>query len=661
MRIGLFTDTYLPDINGVVSSIVTLQRELEKNGHDVFVITTHSSLLHTSYENNVLRLTGVELKSLYGYVLTSPIHLAAVNTIREMELDVIHAHTEFGIGIFARIVANRLKLPLVSTYHTTYEDYTHYVNIFNSKSFERVARKTVSRLSKMYGSSCTEMISPSQKTKDMLVRYGIKKEIYVIPTGLDLEKFDRDKTSIETIQSIRHEFNVLPNELMILYVGRIAKEKSIDLVIEGFSHLDAIKYPAKLIIIGGGPETEHLQEYAHRLKLDQRVVFAGKKNPVEIPSYYHAADVFVSASLTETQGMTFIEALASELPVFARPDDVLQGLVIEGETGYYFEQPADFALKIEQHMSLSDEQKMTIRLNAKKHVEQYDARVFYQSVIKVYYAAVAHYHNSYTLINVHAKNDAVECTFTGQKENVKVIVSIETFLKKGLRRDKVISDETLQELMLDEKVVKAYQACIRKLTFKDRTRKEMYDYLTQETQLPIKQINDLIELMEQRGYIDDVRYVNSAVMNFRSLLQGRKKIVRNLLQKGIPYESIEKALNEDLSDDEVNLALRWAEKVMPTIKDKSLRLKKELLKQKLQGQGFDGSIIDLVMQRLNFADDERQEIDRLRKAAEKARKRYEHKASGSKLRNQIYRYLATQGYASEEIYLVLNEMEWNDD
>jgi len=661
MRIALFADTYLPDINGVVSSIITLQRELEKNGHDVFVVTTHPSLLHTSYENNVLRLPGVELKSLYGYVLTSPIHIAALNTIREMKLDLIHAHTEFGIGIFARIVAKMLKLPLVSTYHTTYEDYTHYVNIFNLKSFERVARKTVSRLSKMYGSSCTEMISPSQKTKEMLIRYGIKKDIYVIPTGLDLEKFDRVQTSREKIDQIRTQYGIKPDELSILYVGRIAKEKSIDVVIEGFSHIDAAKYPAKLMIVGAGPEEEHLKDYVGRLGLGDKVIFTGKKTSSEIPSYYHSADVFVSASLTETQGMTFIEALASELPVFARPDDVLNGLVIEGETGCYFNSPVEFAQKIEEYIEKPKEVKDAVRLKSKAHVAEYDSRVFYQSIMKVYYAAVSHYHNSYTLVNVHAKNDAVECQFTGKEDNLKVTVSIETFLKKGLRRDKVISEETLQELMLDEKVVKAYQACIRKLTLRDRTRKEMYDYLTQETELPIKQVNDLIEVMEQRGYIDDLRYVNSAVMNLRTLLQGRKKIVRSLMQKGIPYEMIEKALTEDITDDEVNLAQRWAEKTLPSIKDKSLRLKKQLMRQKLHAQGFESSISDLVMQRLNFADDERQELDRLRKTAAKARKRYETKSTGSKLRNQIYRYLGSQGYQAEDIYLVLNEMEWKDD
>ena len=104
MRIGLFTDTYTPDINGVVSSIVTLQRELEKNGHDVYVITNHKAMTMKK-EGNVLRLPGLELKWLYGYKLSTPYHFSARDEIRKMQLDVIHVHTEFGVGMFGRIVA----------------------------------------------------------------------------------------------------------------------------------------------------------------------------------------------------------------------------------------------------------------------------------------------------------------------------------------------------------------------------------------------------------------------------------------------------------------------------------------------------------------------------------------------------------------------------
>ena len=143
MRIGLFSDTYTPDINGVVSSIVTLQKELEKRGHEVFVITNHKALLSTQREGNVLRLPGLELKWLYGYKLTTPYHFSAKDEIRKMNLDVIHVHTEFGVGMFARIVAKYLNIPVVSTYHTMYEDYTHYINRFAIDEVDVLSKKFV--------------------------------------------------------------------------------------------------------------------------------------------------------------------------------------------------------------------------------------------------------------------------------------------------------------------------------------------------------------------------------------------------------------------------------------------------------------------------------------------------------------------------------------
>ena len=234
MNIALFTDTFTPEINGVVSSIVTLKTELERHGHNVYVVTTHSNLLEVEYKDNVLRLPGIELKQLYGYILTSPIHFTCLNKIKEMNLDLIHAHTEFGVGIFARIISRYLSIPLVSTYHTTYEDYTHYVNKFNLESVEKAAKKAVSTYSKIAAESSVEVISPSAKTKEMLLRYGIKRSIHVIPTGLDVSRFDQDKKNEQAVAQIKKEFGFSESDTVVLFMGRLAKEKAVDLVIDGF-------------------------------------------------------------------------------------------------------------------------------------------------------------------------------------------------------------------------------------------------------------------------------------------------------------------------------------------------------------------------------------------------------------------------------------------
>ncbi len=661
MRIGLFSDTYSPDINGVVSSIVTLQNALENLGHEVYVVTNQPKVFRQSYENRVLRLPGLELKSIYGYTMSSPVHIRALKQIAEMKLDIIHAHTEFGIGLFARIAAKRLDLPLVSTYHTTYEDYTHYINPLHMKTVEKFARVSVSKLSKLYGSSCQAMISPSEKTKEMLQGYGITREIYVIPTGLNLSRFDKKHSHHSDLKAIRDKYKISDKTFVILYVGRLAKEKSIDYVIDGFAKLDLKTNDIKLMIVGGGPDEEALKALTRTLKIEDKVVFTGKIPSVEVPLYYHASNAFVSASLTETQGMTFIEALAAECPLFARPDEVLAELVIEDKTGYYFKSTQEFADKVMRHLNKPKAERDAMSVAAKAQVKVYDDREFGKAVENVYQLTVQGYKHSVFLKNIRLKDDVAECQFEGPEGDFKVTVTLEMLTKKGLKRLSMIDHKTIDELMEDEKIVLAYQACIRKLTLRDRTRKEMYDFLTQKTQLNIKQINDLIEVLESKNYINDANYVNSAISNLSSLLQGKHRIIRTLKQKGIPQDLIDTALQMDDEESEIKNALRYAEKIMPTIKGLSLKMKQEKLSIKLMTQGFEYSIIDIVMKSLNFSEDERNQLINCKKAAAKAVKKYSPKYEGSALRNHVFDYLTQKGFEVDDINAVFSEMVFTNE
>lgn len=662
MRVGLFTDTYSPEINGVVSSIVLLQNELEKHGHEVFVVTTGNNLFETEIQGNIMRLPGIEIKKLYGYVMTSPIHFAAMNVIDQMHLDLIHAHTEFGVGIFARLVARRLNIPLVSTYHTTYEDYTHYVNPINSKTVDQLAKKAVANLSRMYGTTCVEMISPSEKTKEMLLRYGIKTPINVIPTGIDLERFDRENTPLERIQEIRKEANLQDDEALVVFVGRIAKEKAIDIPIKGFKRIKENRFKAKLLIVGDGPQMNELVNLVHQLDLDDIVLFAGKKPAQEIPAYYHAANAFVSASLTETQGMTFIEALASGLPVFARPDDVLEGLVETGRTGYLFNSSDEFADMLMNYLSMSELEKEKMALSCIEQVKCYDSRIFYQNVMQMYVRAIEVFSNFYEITEIKGKNDYAEITLENSQEELNVLVSLDTCLKENLRKGNKVSRTQVEQLFLEEKGVKGYQACLKKLAAKDRTRKEMYDFLTQKTELDIASINRIIEKLEEKGYINDLKYTHSAVTSMKALLQGERKIVKELKKKGISVEMINEVMVL-LKDDEseLNNAISAAEKYQVTIHEKSVRKKKQMIYQKLFNRGFSTEMIDEAVSHLNFLEEENDELDVLRKTAIKAKKRYSNRYKGVKCRNLVFRYCSAQGFKLEDIYLVLSEMEWEDE
>ncbi len=387
VRIGIFTDTYLPDINGVVTSVVTLKKALEKNGHEVFVVTNHDDMLKTTFEDKVLRLPGLKLDFLYGYKLTNPIQIAAAKPIKAWNLDIIHVHQEFGVGIFGRSLATAFDIPLVSTYHTTYEDYTHYVNFFNFETIDNISKKAVEGLSKAFTKKSQIVIAPSQKTKDMLVGYGIKNRIEIIPTGLDLDAFDEHNTSEKKIKEIRDECRISEGQSVFIYVGRIAQEKSIDIVIKAFKHVREKKLNAKFIIVGSGPDLKLLQELVRELSLEDYVYFAGLKQSNEVASYYHAADAFISGSTTETQGLTYIEALASGLGLFARKDDVLKDIVVEDKTGYYFDNEIELANKIEKFI-INTENRQMIKENALNVSKAYSLDQYYDNIIKCYKQAI---------------------------------------------------------------------------------------------------------------------------------------------------------------------------------------------------------------------------------------------------------------------------------
>ena len=359
--------------------------------------------------------------------------------------------------------------------------------------------------------------------------------------------------------------------------------------------------------------------------------------------------------------MTFIEALASGKVVFAREDSVLLDLIVPGKNGYFFTDANDFRNKIDHYNQLSQIGKDNIISNALLSSLPYDREVFIKNVLNVYQNAIKQSQESMILKSVQHSNDVVECECVNKNRSLTILVSTEMFVELGLRKGNELSQETIEKLLEHEQAVKAYQSCIRKISVKDRSRKEIYDFLIENTTLEIRQINLLIEHLESRKYIDDEAYAKDMVSSLHALLQGKQKIIQTLRKKGISQEIIDRVIQTDTLENEVENALALAEKVKPNIKDKSVRLKKQKLTQKLMTQGFDFNVIELVMRSLNFTDDEKGELDVLRKAALKAKRKYASRFNGTGLRNAVFGYLDHQGFNLDDIYIILNEMEWDDE
>lgn len=386
MRILLFTDTYPPEINGVSVSVENHAKVLQENGHEVKVITT-SKFSKFTEEGIILRVPGIELKKLYGYRLSSFFSATAFQYIKKWKPEVVHIHTDAGIGIFGKIVSGVLKVPSVVTYHTMYEDYTHYAGVLKG-----VANRFVKTFSKFIAEQCTEFIAPSLKTKDKIREYGADRYINIVPTGIDFKRFQHGTMDTEEIKAIQDKFS-LKDKKVVLSLGRLAKEKSIDVVIEGFNYYlqTSQDHTTVLLIVGDGPEKPILIEQVMKLGIEKNVIFAGAAPVTDVPLYYQIANIFTSASITETQGLTFMEAMVSEKPVLCRYDENLSSLIIHGETGYIFSEKEDFSLLLKQILGLDLEKKALLNKGALHAVKQYSFEVFYRNILEVYQRAIRQY------------------------------------------------------------------------------------------------------------------------------------------------------------------------------------------------------------------------------------------------------------------------------
>ena len=358
MNIGLFTDTYYPELNGVANSVFLLKKELEKKGHNVYVVTTKTPGAPAD-EKGVFRVPSKAVSFVPERRLGLVYDPRIARKIHKMKLDIIHTNTEFSIGMFGRIMAHELFIPVVHTYHTIYEDYTHYIKKYISK--EDRAKKLAKLYSKFSVRGAEELIVPTKKVAELMQHYGVKPDINIIPTGIDLSRFG--------VRDSETQKNKLKASLGIPVED---KEKNIDEIMNYMDHYMEQQSGVTFVVVGDGPYRSNLEKNARNLKHRKKMLFAGAKPWDEITHYYQMADVFVSASTSETQGLTYIEALASGLPIVARRDPCLDGVLRHGENGYGFENEQTFIFGIDQ--ILWNREGIDYRKNAEESVEPFPRR-----------------------------------------------------------------------------------------------------------------------------------------------------------------------------------------------------------------------------------------------------------------------------------------------
>lgn len=381
MKILITSDWYSPAVNGVVTSVKNLRRELERRGHEVRVLTL-SQTTRSWEKDGVTYLGSVAAGLVYpGARLRTALAGKWVRELVAWRPDVVHSQCEFSTFFLARRIAEELDVPLVHTYHTVYEDYTHYFS-----PSVRFGKKAVAVFSRWVAWQTDCLIAPTGKVRLLLKNYGVDKPVFVVPSGIDLRRFGGEPDPWR-MAVLRASLDIPQDRLVLVSVGRLAGEKNIDELLRIRAAMG--NSAVTLLLVGDGPDRARLEGLAVSLGLAAPdVVFAGQVAPEQVADWYQLGDLFVSASTSETQGLTYVEALAAGVPALCRLDPCLVNVIRDGENGWQYRDEADFQRKLDCFLAQPHRRKQ-LSQNARQTAEGFSAERFAESVEAVYREQIA--------------------------------------------------------------------------------------------------------------------------------------------------------------------------------------------------------------------------------------------------------------------------------
>lgn len=328
MRVGMFTDTYVPESNGVVTVIQLMERELARAGHEVTVFAP-SYPGHRETRGEVHRFPSFRMIWYEGMRIALPVTSPRVFRLIA-GLDIAHSHDPFSVGQVAFWASYRYRIPHVHTYHTLYTEYRRYV----PHPF-RPSRRAVEQISRLFCNRCAAVVAPSKQMEQELRSYGVKAPIYPISYGVDEGDFDSP-----IAWDARRELD-LPSEELLLFAGRLCLEKNVLFLLRAFQRIVQERPTARLVLAGDGPQRRQIEAYAAELGVAAETVFTGHLPRERLIDLYRQATLFVFASKTETQGLVLVEAMMAGLPVVAVGAMGPLDIVIPGETGMLVDEHED--------------------------------------------------------------------------------------------------------------------------------------------------------------------------------------------------------------------------------------------------------------------------------------------------------------------------------
>lgn len=391
MKIAVFTNNYIPIISGVTQSIESFREGLEKRGHKVFVFAPRFPG-HKDDNPNVFRFSSVDFRHKTAFPIAIARSRKIYKQLKKLNVDIIHSQHPFNTGKAALRYARKLNIPIVFTNHTRYDLYTHFIPIFP----QRLLKWYVKTASINYANKCDRVISPTQSIKEMLIEWGMRTKIEVIPTGIKPEQFVEAGGRDE----IRQKFSIKNDDILVMTVSRLAEEKNVDFLIKVFSKLKEAKSNKKIkfMVIGDGSDREKIEEKVKELKIDKETIFTGAVPHDDIAPYFKAGDIFVYSSLSETQGIMISEAMASGLPIVAVKAPGAQDIINSGIDGILSPEIEEAFVQRVLSLIENDALRKKISENAVKNSYEYSQDACVDKMFNLYQEALRNretYHSSF--------------------------------------------------------------------------------------------------------------------------------------------------------------------------------------------------------------------------------------------------------------------------
>ncbi len=331
MRIGIYSNNYLPIISGLTTSIENFRIGLAAKGHRVFVFAPHFPG-YCDKNPDVFRYPSFNFRYRVDYPIAINILGWRTRKIADnLKLDIVHSQHPNILGAEAQRTARRNNIPIIFTYHTFYEYYVHYIPL--------VPRSLVTYFARTqpidYANKCDAVVAPSESLRKILIQRGLKVPCWVIPSGVDIDKFQKADG-----KEIREKLKLKAGEVLLMSLCRISSEKNIILLLDAVELILHRNESVRFLLVGGGHQEDEVRQKIKKSSVANRIEFLGAVPMDEVPKYYKAADLFIYASLTETQGMVVTEAMSAGLPIVAVGAGGIYEAVHSGKNGYLTENDA---------------------------------------------------------------------------------------------------------------------------------------------------------------------------------------------------------------------------------------------------------------------------------------------------------------------------------